>query len=155
VTRNPSPIRLRLLGILDHRDVALRAVSAACKLVTPVPPHESAWQDFHAQVVSAVGEAFNNVVLHAYAGRSDGLIELRMSTAGGRIRIELRDWGSSFDPATVPLPELDALPESGLGFYIMKSFMEIDYRPGRPNLLTLTKRLEGRAASAKRTEGTI
>jgi serine/threonine-protein kinase RsbW len=67
-------------------------------------------------VVSAVGEAFNNVVLHAYAGRCDGLIELRISTAGGRIRIELRDWGSSFDPATVPLPELDALPESGLGF---------------------------------------
>jgi serine/threonine-protein kinase RsbW len=140
VTRTSSQIRLRLSGILDHRDVALRAVSAACKLVAPVP-HESAWQDFHAQVVSAVGEAFNNVVLHGYAGRSDGPIDLRISTTGGRIRIELRDWGSSFDPSAVPVPNLDDLPESGLGLYIMKSFMDIDYHPGRPNLLKLTKRL--------------
>jgi serine/threonine-protein kinase RsbW len=152
VTRNSSQIRLRLLGILDYRDVALRAVSAACKLVAPVP-HEGAWQDFHAQVVSAVGEAFNNVVMHGYAGRSDGHIELRISTKGGGIRIELRDWGSSFDPSLVPVPDLDDLPESGLGFYIMKSFMDIDYRPGRPNLLTLTKRLGSQPTRAERTEG--
>jgi serine/threonine-protein kinase RsbW len=153
VTRNSSPIRLRLLGILDHRDVALRAVSAACKLVAV--PHESAWQDFHAQVVSAVGEAFNNVVLHGYAGRSDGPIELRISTKGGGIRIELRDWGSSFDPSVVPVPQLDDLPESGLGFYIMRSFMDIVYRPGRPNLLTLTKRFGSQPTRVERTEGKI
>ena len=128
-------------------------MSAACKLVTP-SPHASAWQDFHAQVISAVGEAFNNVVLHAYAGRSDGPIEFRISTARSQIRIEMRDWGSSFDPCTVPAPDLDALPESGLGLFIMQSFMEIEYRPGRPNSLTLSKRFDGRRTRAQGTEGT-
>jgi serine/threonine-protein kinase RsbW len=144
-------IRIQLLGILDHRDVALRAVSAACKLVTP-GPHESLWQEFHAQVVSAVGEAFNNVVLHGYHGRTDGPIDLRIVTARGRIRIEFRDWGSSFDPKSVPAPVLDDLPESGLGLYIMQSFMDLAYRPGRPNLLTLSKQLES-STKAQGTEG--
>jgi anti-sigma regulatory factor (Ser/Thr protein kinase) len=145
-------IRIQLPGILDHRDVALRTVSAACKLVTP-GPHESAWQEFHAQVISAVGEAFNNVVLHAYEGRSDGLVDLTIETGGSAIQIELRDWGSSFDPNTVPSPDLDALPESGLGLFIMQSFMNLDYRPGRPNLLTLNKHLDDQSIGRGETEG--
>jgi anti-sigma regulatory factor (Ser/Thr protein kinase) len=148
-----SVIRIQLLGILDHRDVALRAVSAACKLVAPAP-HESAWHEFHAQVVSAVGEAFNNVVLHGYQGRTDGPLDLRIHTGPGRIRIDMRDWGPSFDPKSVPIPALDALPESGLGFFIMQSFMELAYRPGRPNLLTLSKELsEHPTTAARRAEG--
>src|SRR5580692_12774526 len=65
-------IRLQLLGILEHRDVALRAVSTACKLVTP-RPQGRAWNDFQMQVVSAVGEAFNNIVLHGYASQGDAI----------------------------------------------------------------------------------
>jgi hypothetical protein len=34
----------------------------------------------------------------------------------------------------------------------MKSFMDIDYHPGSPNLLKLTKRLEAEPRSAERTE---
>lgn len=114
-------IRLQLLGILEHRDVALRAVSTACKLVTP-RPQGRAWNNFQMQVVSAVGEAFNNIVLHGYADRQEpeprvrgqhvqrqqvqrpqvrghiGSIDLRIQTRRGHIRIELRDWGSGFDP---------------------------------------------------------
>src|SRR5579871_3502603 len=102
-------IRLQLLGILEHRDVALRAVSTACKLVTP-RPQGRAWNEFQMQVVSAVGEAFNNIVLHGYANRQAseraprqqdprravreqiGSIDLRIQTRRGHIRIELRDW---------------------------------------------------------------
>ena len=41
-------------------------------------------------------------------------------------------------------PDLDALPESGMGIYIIKSFMdEVTYRssdrPGAPNVLSMTK----------------
>lgn len=128
-------------------------MSAACKLVAPAP-QGSAWQEFHAQVISAVGEAFNNVVLHGYQGRSDGLIDLRIHTAPGRIRVDMRDWGSSFDPQSVPSPELDTLPESGLGFFIMQSFMDLAYRPGRPNLLSLSKDLCGHPnTAAQEAEG--
>ena len=136
-------IRLQLAGILEHRDVALRVVSAACKLIPPQPNRQT-WNEFQAQVVSAVSEAFNNVVLHGYANQpeGEGLIDLAIELEDDGIRVEMRDWGASFDPTSVPVPELDALPESGLGLFIMRSFMDIAYHPGHPNLLTLSKRLE-------------
>jgi serine/threonine-protein kinase RsbW len=129
-----------MLGLLEHRDVALRAVSAACKLVTR-RPQRSEWNEFRMHVVSAVGEAFNNIVLHGYAGKNEGVIEMEIRTDPDRITIELRDYGESFDLDAVATPDLDLLPESGLGIFIMRAFMSIRYRPGRPNVLTLSKSL--------------
>ncbi len=129
-----------MLGLLDHRDVALRAVSAACKLVTPRPQLQE-MNEFRTHVVSAVGEAFNNIVLHGYAGRSDGMIEMDIRTEFHHITVEFRDYGESFDLDAVATPDLDLLPESGLGIFIMRAFMSIRYRPGRPNVLTLSKSL--------------
>jgi serine/threonine-protein kinase RsbW len=119
------------------------------------------------QVVSAVGEAFNNIVLHGYADRKareqqvreqqireqTGSIDLRIQTRRGHIRIELRDWGFGFDPRRVPPPAFDTLPESGLGLFIMQSFTEMAYRPGRPNLLTLSKRYVERSSAVRKSEG--
>jgi serine/threonine-protein kinase RsbW len=136
-----AEIRLSVLGILEHRDIVLRAVSAACKLVTGHPGGPT-WQDFQAQVVSAVSEAFNNLVLHGYRGRRDGRVDILIRPGRGQIQLELRDWGKGFDPTSVPPPELETLPESGLGLFIMQSFMGMKYRRGRPNLLTLSKTLE-------------
>jgi len=48
----------------------------------------------------------------------------------------------------VPVPELEALPESGLGLFIMQSFMGMKYRRGRPNPLTLSKKLDQVSASS-------
>jgi serine/threonine-protein kinase RsbW len=137
------PIRTQMLGRLQHRNVALRSVSAACKLVakgekvtkTPV------WNEFHCQVISAVSEAFNNIVLHGYEGRDDGVIEMEIHTRPDHISVELRDYGSSFDPRMAKDPALDSLPESGLGIFIIKSFMNVRYRAGSPNVLTLSKKL--------------
>ena len=129
-----------MIGTLDHRDVTLRAVSAACKLVTRRPQGPT-WNEFRMQVVSAVGEAFNNIVLHGYEGRDDGVIEIEIRTKRDRISIDMRDFGSSFDPTKVPTPDFASLPESGLGLFIIRAFMDISYTPGRPNVLTLTKTL--------------
>src|SRR3954454_7115386 len=129
-----------MLGLLEHRDVALRAVSAACKLVAR-RPYRPELNEFRMHVVSAVGEAFNNIVLHGYAGRNDGVIEMEISTDPDRITVELRDYGQSFDLDAVATPNLDLLPESGLGIFIIRAFMSIRYRPGRPNVLTLSKSL--------------
>jgi serine/threonine-protein kinase RsbW len=132
---------LTVLGILEHRDVVLRAVSAACKLVTD-NPRGPRWNEFQQQVVSAVSEAFNNLVLHGYQGKTDGRVDLAITTGQGSITIELRDWGKSFDPKAVPIPDLETLPESGMGIFIIRSFMGVAYRKGRPNRLTLSKNLE-------------
>ena len=99
-------------------------------------------KEFRTEVVSAVSEAFNNIVLHGYAGRDDGVIEMKIRTGPARISVELRDWGESFDPSAVPLPDLESLPESGLGIYIIRSFTKVEYRAGRPNVLVLSKALE-------------
>jgi hypothetical protein len=134
-------IRLDLLSVLEHRDVALRAVAVACKQVA-ARPEGRAFIDFRIQVISAVGEAFNNIVLHGYSRRRDGIIKLRIRPRPGEIRVEMRDWGESFDPKAVPVPDLATLPESGLGLYIIHSFMEVSYIPGRPNILILYKKLD-------------
>jgi serine/threonine-protein kinase RsbW len=117
-------ISLQVPALLTYRDVAMRVVSAACKIFAAdskrLEPRE-----FQEQVVSAVGEAFNNTVLHAYRGRSDG-----------RVTIEVEPNGD----AAVPIPELEELPESGMGLFIIRSFMdEVVYRSGPPNVLSLRK----------------
>jgi anti-sigma regulatory factor (Ser/Thr protein kinase) len=146
----PALIRMEMIGRLQHRDLVLRSVAAACKLVTP-PTDTSALQEFRMQVVTAVGEAFNNIVLHSYAGRDDGVVEMDIKTEPDQISIEFRDWGDSFDPDAVPLPDLENLenlPESGLGIFIIRTLMEISYAPGHPNVLTLSKSLRTQATES-------
>jgi serine/threonine-protein kinase RsbW len=151
--RGSVPIRLSMLGRVQHRDIVLRAVAAACKLVRDQPgkPGDTDWNEFRMEVVTAVSEAFNNIVLHAYAGRDDGIIEMNIRTRRNYISVELRDFGDSFDPDRIPEPDLDRLPESGLGMFIIKELMEVSYRPGRPNVLTLSKRLNDAPARMMRT----
>jgi anti-sigma regulatory factor (Ser/Thr protein kinase) len=143
VKTNRGTIHLQLGGRLQDRNVALRAVAEACKVVAP-QPRGSAWTRFRSQVLSAVGEGFNNVVLHGKVDPRDGSIDLRIRTRRGYIRVELRDWGPGFDPSRVRPPVIESLPESGLGLHIMQSFMAMSYKTGRPNLLTLSKRLADR-----------
>jgi serine/threonine-protein kinase RsbW len=60
-----------------------------------------------------------------------------------RVVITITDYGGSFDPSAVPAPDLDALPEGGLGLFIIESFMDdVVYSPGPPNILRLTKLIE-------------
>lgn len=89
--------------------------------------------------VSAVSEAFNNVVLHAYAER-DGEVAVEIEPTEGALVVRLIDDGKTFDPAVIPAPELETLPEGGMGLYIMREAVdEVAYQAGPPNVLRLTK----------------
>jgi serine/threonine-protein kinase RsbW len=129
--------------------MVLRTVSAACKLVMPEASRGgSLHATFSGHVVSAVGEAYNNIILHGYAGRDPGPVQVQIENCPEWIRITIKDTGISFDPAQALLPDLDSLPESGLGIFIMRSFVdEISYVAGSPNVLTLLKRLDGSGES--------
>jgi serine/threonine-protein kinase RsbW len=95
-------------------------------------------------VVSAVGEAYNNIVLHGYAGREPGSIQLTIENCPGCVRVVIKDTGASFDPSQSPPPDLDALPVSGLGIFVMRSMVdELSYVAGATNVLTLVKRVDG------------
>ncbi len=138
-------IRLEVPGRIEYRDVVLRTVSSACKLMIPDSrSHASRCSEFTAHMVSAIGEAYNNIVLHGYAGREIGSVRMQIESSFDWMRITISDLGASFDPFQAPPPDLEALPESGLGVFIMRSFVdEVSYTAGPPNILTLVKRLDG------------
>jgi serine/threonine-protein kinase RsbW len=130
-------------GEIAYRYVVLRAVAAVCKVaISDVCGRSVPADGFTDQVVSAVGEAFNNIALHCYRGCPSDIVRVRMTIESDVLRLMIEDYGASFDPLAARLPDLDAIPESGLGVFIMRSFMDdVTYRPGRPNVLSLRKRI--------------
>ncbi|AKT37777.1 ATP-binding protein [Chondromyces crocatus] len=197
-------IRLRVPGSLTYRHLALRVVSAACRMAisqrsgvmspgrddaggkaieadpfdalaqglgedgeddapesgptrlaavedlgTFDPDEPLSDEEFEAQTLSAVGEAFNNIAIHAYRVGIPGHVDIEIESDEGGIMICLMDTGSSFEPGQVMAPDMTALPESGMGLFIMNSFMdEVDYRPGNPNVLRLVKHRDPRGSPA-------
>jgi serine/threonine-protein kinase RsbW len=145
-------IRLSVPGTLQHRDLVLRVVASSCKLLrsqqarTQEPSHPEEHDDqFDNKVVSAVGEVFNNIAIHGYAGRATGAVDIEIDVAENRLILRVADTGESFDLAADTALALPNLPESHMGLYIVRSFMdEVRYEPGdssgRPNVLILTKR---------------
>ncbi len=137
-------IRLKLPSSMLYRDLAMRMVTSACKLVQASRVDRRTGRtrpdrEFDDQVISAFGEAFNNAVLHSY-GPGGGDLEIEVELLADRMTIRLMEYGRTFDMAGVPEPDLDSLPESGLGLFIMRSCMDdVTYLPGKPNVLTMTK----------------
>jgi len=152
-------IRLTLPAELRYRDIAVRAVAAACQLVSPRrTAHGSTVgrdrpdgseglrladldlsDNFAADMVSAVSELFNNVAIHSYA-HSTGDIALEMEVTGDHLEISISDTGTAFDLSQVPTPELASLPEGGMGIHIARACVdELHYTPGPPNVWRLTK----------------
>jgi len=135
-------IFLRIPADLAYREVVTRTVATACKIAGERQRHGPAdAEELVAELVSAAGEAFNNTGRHAYAGRA-GTVEIAIEVRDGIFEIALSDEGETFDPATVPAPDLAALPESGMGLHIIRSFVdELSYTPGPPNVLRMRRRL--------------
>jgi serine/threonine-protein kinase RsbW len=154
-------------GSLAYRELVLRAVESSCKLTRSAGEdlqeagHGVGARDeqFEAEVVSAIGEAFNNIAMHGYGGAATGRVDLEITPSRERLTIVLRDTGKSFDPHAVPPPDLVHLPESGMGLYIIRSFMDVvEYTAGSeglPNVLRLVKqvrRVSPEARSLQRVE---
>ncbi len=95
----------------------------------------------------ATDEAASNIIEHAYEGVSNGVLDLSCGIVGDGITIILIDYGESFDPSAVPMPNLKAdLSErkiGGLGIFLMRKLMdEVHYEPRKDgsNVLTMRKR---------------
>ncbi len=138
--RFTSPCTLR------HRALAVRLVAEACRLARGDEPRDETAMSFDmrdpfdAEFVSAFAEIYNNIVLHAYERRA-GDIDIAIGVGDGSITVEVRDTGATFDPSTVPEPDLESLPEGGMGLHIARAMVdEVVYEPGPPNLWRLVKR---------------
>jgi serine/threonine-protein kinase RsbW len=129
-------IGLRVPGALAYRHLAIRLVSTACKIALDGDGDDA----FEPEVVSAFGEAFNNVAVHGHHGIEPSPVQIEVGWDEERLVITMIDGGRTFDPAAVAPPVLDELPERGMGLFIMSQCMdEVDYRPGPPNVLRLVK----------------
>ena len=96
----------------------------------------------------AADEASSNIIEHAYASVGGGKIEIDCSISDTELKIIMRDHGKSFDPSSVPEPNINAdLSErkiGGLGMYLMRKLMdEVSYESSSNagNVLTMIKRM--------------
>ena len=90
----------------------------------------------------SVEEVVVNVCLYAYGGR-EGDVLLRVGRSGDGLLVEVEDGGPSFDPRSVPPPDLSAPLEQraigGLGLHLVRNFTDgFDWRrEGERNVVTL------------------
>jgi serine/threonine-protein kinase RsbW len=89
-----------------------------------------------------VNEALANVMRHAYRGATDQPIGIQVEDLGDRVRVRIRDWGRSFDPAVLKDRPYDPLEPGGLGVICMHKLMdEVTFVPQEKGmLLTLVRR---------------
>jgi serine/threonine-protein kinase RsbW len=133
--------RFVLPGRLEYRDAARAFLAYVCDQLTK---QDKLPADVGHRVISSFVEAFNNAVIHAYKDLDPGAVEVDMEVFRDLLRVKISDRGRSFVPDRVPEPDLDALPEGGLGLFIIRNFMDrVQYeRVGDINVLVMEKRLE-------------
>jgi serine/threonine-protein kinase RsbW len=126
---------------LEYRDAARAFLAYVCEQLSK---KSELPEDVGHRVISAFVEAFNNAVIHAYKGVAPGPVEVEMNVSRDRLRVIVCDQGQSFTPDLIPEPDLDALPEGGLGLFIIRNFMDhVEYeRVGDRNVLTMEKMLQ-------------
>ena len=101
-------------------------------------------------IMLAVDEACTNIIKHAYKLSPEGEIRINIEYNKEKFTITIIDYGKSFEPETVPLPDLQKYYREhkvgGLGIYLMKSLMDdVKYTsfPGKYNQVLLSKNISG------------
>jgi serine/threonine-protein kinase RsbW len=96
----------------------------------------------------AVDEACTNIITHGYADMDPGSVILDLELDTEKLIVSLTDFGRSFEPGNVPVPDIDMPIEEreigGFGlFFIHQSVDEVEYQANEDgNTLTLTKYLK-------------
>jgi serine/threonine-protein kinase RsbW len=89
-------------------------------------------QDAVSDLVLAVNEAVCNIITHGY-GNQPGIVTIDVSQDGENLEIRLRDQAPTFDPTSVPVPDitipLNQREYGGMGVHMMRSFTDnLTYR---------------------------
>jgi serine/threonine-protein kinase RsbW len=89
-----------------------------------------------------VNETLANIIRHAYSGKNDRPIEIRVEAHDDRLLVLIRDWGSGVDPSTIPRAPYDPLTPGGVGLMCIKQLMdEVSYTPQSDGMLTMMVKL--------------
>ena len=90
-------------------------------------------------IITAVGEVCDNAIEH---GRTDLGIEVDYMMTASEFRVEVKDFGSGFDPSGRGDEPPDVFAESGRGIFLMKNLMdtlEIQSEIGRGTKIIMAK----------------
>jgi serine/threonine-protein kinase RsbW len=105
--------------------------------------------DIVENIILAVDEACTNIIKHAYKSFPDGDLTIKTNSTLLRFEISITDYGNSFEPETIPEPDLQKYYRQrrvgGLGLYLMKTLMDdVKYVsvPGKYNRVLLSKNLK-------------
>lgn len=104
----------------------------------------------------AVGELCANSIEHAYEGRGGEPIEVSVRGYEDRLIIEVEDFGRAFDPERYVEPDLDTLPDHGMGIHLVRRIADavsIDVQRERGTRWTLIKYRPGPGPKADPTAG--
>ena len=131
---------IRIKGIPENESFARSAVAAFCVACDPT-------MDVLNDVRTAVSEAVTNCIVHGYADRQgDVLIEAEIRD--DNLTLHIVDYGVGIvDVENAMKDFVTTRPEeerSGLGFTIMKSFMDevsVESKPGVGTTVTMKKTL--------------
>jgi hypothetical protein len=130
-----STIVITMPASLQFRDVAIRTLSAASHLIGADENVGSATDGTQIDL----RRGFDAEFISAF---SQGEVKIEISPGDNHLLVTIEDSGKSFDIDSVTPPELESLPEGGMGIHIARSCLdELAYTPGPPNLWRLTKYL--------------
>jgi anti-sigma regulatory factor (Ser/Thr protein kinase) len=94
----------------------------------------------------AVEEICANSIQHGYDGQG-GQIEVTVEMVEAGIQVTVMDWGISFDPQAVPIPDVEApleqRPLGGLGLFLVRKLMDevrFEFDGERGNTVVMMKR---------------
>ena len=135
-----SLLEMRFPARADRMKLVRGSIRAAARMCGF---NDTAAQD----IVLAVDEACQNIIVHGYKGREDGEILLSLARKRDGIQVVLLDSAPLVDPATIVPRALTDIKPGRLGSYFIREIMDTaDYRPrpdGAGNLLEMFKRLDG------------
>jgi sigma-B regulation protein RsbU (phosphoserine phosphatase) len=98
-----------------------------------------------ADIVTAVDEACQNVIRHAYGDDPGGAIELEIKRCGEDLVVCLQDFAPEVDPKEIKPRDLDEIRPGGLGTHLIREMMDsaefVRPESGRGNLLRMVKRI--------------
>jgi PAS domain S-box-containing protein len=140
--RAGMPARLAVRSHLEELATIRAFVEEVVRRVWTSPDDEPRL----AQLVLAVNEAASNVMRHAYAGRTEELVEIEIEADAKRTKVRLFDTGPAFVPVAPALPAPEISEHGGFGLYIIhESVDEVRYLrdPDGRNRLTLVQSREG------------
>ena len=131
---------LKIKAISANEAFARSAVAAFCVDANPTV-------DELGDIKTAVSEAVTNSIVHGFAGRDDGTVEINVRRSGKCVHIEVIDDGVGIaDITQARTPFFTTKPDeerSGMGFTVMESFMDaLEVVPNTPHGVIVRMRKE-------------